>query len=93
MDVTLLAKQAIYILFINCLDGMFETSSVYLFSSLRVLHAPHRGPVVVSYWPATITAAGLDTERISVPFSSKGVNHMAYLAYAATVVWCVLLFI
>ena len=30
---------------------------------------------------------GLDTERIIVPFSSKGVNHMAYLANFATVVW------
>ena len=36
---------------------------------------------------------GLDTERIIVPFSSKGVNHMAYLAHVATDVWCVLLFV
>ena len=36
---------------------------------------------------------GLDTERIIVPFSSKGVNHMAYQEREATVVWCVLLFV
>ena len=36
---------------------------------------------------------GLDTEWIIVPFSSKGVNHMAYLAHQATVVWRVLLFV
>ena len=36
---------------------------------------------------------GLDTERIIVPFSSKGVNHMAYLAHVATVVSCVSLLV
>ena len=35
----------------------------------------------------------LYTEPIIVPFSSKGVNQMAYLAHVATVVWCVLLFV
>ena len=35
-------------------------------------------------------AAWLDIKRISVPFFSKGVNHMAYLAHVVTVVWCVL---
>ena len=34
---------------------------------------------------------GLDTERIIVPFASKDVNHMAYLAHVATFLWCVLL--
>ena len=32
---------------------------------------------------------GLDTERIIVPFSSKGVNDMAYRDHVSTVVWCV----
>ena len=32
----------------------------------------------------------LNTERIIVPFSLKGVNNMAYLAHAETAaVWCV----
>ena len=48
----------------------------------------------MSYGPAPVfRLLGLDAERISVPFSSKGVNHMAYLAHVVTVVWCVLLFI
>ena len=53
------------------------------------------GPVViVSYGPAPVfRLLGLDTARISVPFSSKGVNHMAYLAHVVTAVWCVLLFV
>ena len=29
-------------------------------------------------------------ERIILPFSSKSMNHMAYLAHVATVVWCIL---
>ena len=58
-------------------------------------YTPQRSPVVtVSYEPAPLLRQlGLDTERISVPFSSKVVNHMAYLADVATVVWCVLLFV
>ena len=35
---------------------------------------------------------GLDTEWIIVPFSSKGMNHMVYLAHVATDVWRVLSF-
>ena len=35
----------------------------------------------------------LDTEWIIVSFSSKGLNHRAYLAHIATAVWCVLLFV
>ena len=38
-------------------------------------------------------AVYLPTVIIRVPFSSKGVNHMAYLAHVATVVGCVLLFV
>ena len=51
---------------------------MYLFSPLRVLYTPHRSlVVVVSYGPAPLLQQlGLDTERIIVPFSSKGVNHM-----------------
>ena len=68
---------------------------VYLFSPLPVLYTSQRGfVVVVSYGPAPLLRQlGLDTERIIVPFSSKGVNHIAYLAHVATVVWCVLLFV
>ena len=45
--------------------------------------------VVVSYGPAPLLRLlGLDTERIIVPFSSKGVNHVAYLARVAIVMWC-----
>ena len=39
------------------------------------------------------TSNNLPTVIIRVPFSSKGVNHMAYLAHVTTVVWCVLLFV
>ena len=39
------------------------------------------------------TINNLPTVIIRVPFSSKGVNHMAYLAHVATVIWCVLLFV
>ena len=58
-------------------------------------YTPQRGPVVVvSYGPAPLMQLlGLDTERIIVPFFSKGVNHMSYLAHVATDVWCVLLFV
>ena len=69
---------------------------MYLFSPLQVLYTPHRGPVVVvvSYGPAPLLRQlGLDTERIIVPFSSKGVSHVAYLAHVATVVRRVLLFV
>ena len=61
---------------------------MYLFSPLQVLYTPHRGTVVaVSYEPAPLLRQlGLETERIIVFFSSKGVNHMAYLAHVATVV-------
>ena len=61
---------------------------VYLLSPLRVLYTPHRGPVaVVSYGPAPLLwQLGVGTEWIIVPFSSKGLNHMAYLAHVATVV-------
>ena len=46
--------------------------------------------VIVSYEPAPVLQQlDLDTERITVPFSSKGVNYMAYLAHVATVVRCV----
>ena len=63
---------------------------MYLFSPVRVLYTQQRDPVVVvSYGPdSLLRLLGLDTERIIVPFSSKGVNHMAYLAHVATVVWC-----
>ena len=41
--------------------------------------------VVVSYGPAPLLRQlGLDTKGTIVPFSSKGVNHMAYLAHVAT---------
>ena len=67
---------------------------MYLFIPLRVLYTPHRGLIVVSYGPAPLLRLlGLDTERIAVPFSSKGVNRMVYPAHAATVVTCVLLFV
>ena len=58
-------------------------------------YTSQRGPIViVSHRPAPVfRLLGLDTERISVPFSSKGVNHMAYLAHVVTVVWCALLFV
>ena len=51
------------------------------------------GPAVVeSYEPAPISRQlGIDTKQIIVPFSSKGVNHGAYLALVDTVVWCALL--
>ena len=39
------------------------------------------------------TINNLPTVIIRVPFSSKGMNRMAYLANMATVVWCVLLFV
>ena len=66
---------------------------VYLFSPLRVLYFS-TGPIVaVSHGPSPLLRQlGLDAERISVPFSSKGVHHMAYLAHVATAVSCVLLF-
>ena len=62
---------------------------------LRVLYTPQRDPVViVSYGPAPLMRLlGVDTERIIVPFSWKSVNHMAYLAHVATVVWYVLLLV
>ena len=52
-------------------------------------YTPQRGPVVIlSYWPAPLLRQlCLDTERISVPFSSKCVKHMAYLAHVGTVVY------
>ena len=58
-------------------------------------YIPQRGPVViVSYEPAPfLRLLGLNTERIIVPFSSKGVNHTAYLAHVTTDVWCILLFV
>ena len=64
---------------------------VYLFSPLQVLYMPHQGlVVVVSYVPAPLLRLlGLDTERIIVPFSSKDVSSMVYLACMATVTWCV----
>ena len=44
--------------------------------------------VVVSHGLAPLLwQLGLDTEQITVPFSSKGVKHMAYLAHVATVLW------
>ena len=53
------------------------------------------GPVAaVSYEPAhLLRQLGLATERFIVPFSSKGVNRMAYRAHVVTDVWCVLLFV
>ena len=56
---------------------------MYLFSPLRVLYTPQRGPVVVvSYGPAPLLRQlGLDTEQISVSFSSKGMNHMTYCLF------------
>ena len=68
---------------------------VYLFSSLRVLYTPPRDLIiVVSYVPAPLLQQlGLETERIIVPFSSKGANNTAYLAHVVTVAWCVLLFV
>ena len=67
---------------------------MYLFRTYEY-YTPQRGPVViVSYGPAPLLwQLGLDTKRISMPFSSKGMNHMAYLDHVATVVWCVLLFV
>ena len=64
---------------------------VYLFSSQRLLYTSHRGPVfVVTYGPAPLLRQlGLDTERIIVYFSSKGVNHVEYRASVVEVVWCV----
>ena len=65
-----------------------------LFIALRVLYTPHRGPVVVSFGPASLLRQlGLDTERIIVPFSSKDVNHIACIAHPVTDEWCVLLFV
>ena len=63
---------------------------VDLFSSLRVLYTPYRSPVVIlSYGPEPLLRQlGLDTELIIVPFSSKDMNHVAYLAHVATVVRC-----
>ena len=40
-----------------------------------------------------VSISNLPTVINRVPFSSKGVNHMSYLAHVVTVVWCVLLFV
>ena len=63
--------------------------------ALDEYYTPQRGPVViVACGPAPLLQQlGLDTERISVPFFLKGVNHMAYLAHVVTAVWWVLLFV
>ena len=69
---------------------------MYLLSPLGVLYyTRHQGPVVVvSDGPAPLLRQlVLDTERIIVPFFSKGVNRMAYRARAATDVRRMLLFV
>ena len=65
-----------------------------MFGSRGAFSALGMGPLHVSYRPAPLLwQLGLDTERIIVPFSSKGVNRMTYLAHAVTVVWFELLFV
>ena len=50
--------------------------------------------VVVSYGFAPLTRLlDLDTEGITVPFSSNGMNRMAYLAHVDTTVRCLLPFV
>ena len=65
---------------------------LYLFSPLQVLYISQRVPLLLCRTgPAGTTnaAACFDTERMIVTFSSKGVNHISYLAHVITVAWCV----
>ena len=69
---------------------------VYLFSHVVVVSpGPPCGCVTgAPLWLCRMASAtDVRIERIILPFSSKGVNYMAYLSHVATVVWCVLLFV
>ena len=84
----------------NILTITTNKCNVTCVSSFICLHECHiiilltGGLVVVSYGSAPLLRQlCLDTERIIIPFSSKGVNHIGYLAHVATVEGCVLRFV
>ena len=71
-------------------SGVCNVTCVFIEPPTSIIYSSPGLVVVVSHKPAPLMRQlGSDKERIIVPFFSKGVNHMAYLARVVTVVSCV----
>ena len=74
---------------VSAISHRFKTDR----SCTPLFHIAQYGDDVMGWELYLRRLPGLDTEWIIVHFSSKGMNHIMYLAHMDTVIWYVLLFV